>query len=213
MDARAIEKLIYQQSGLLGVSGVSSDMRDAAGQRRPARQAGGGSYSSTASGASWVRWRRRSAVSTRSSSPPASASTRRDPRARLPRRGVARRGARRRGQRADGPRISTAASRVAAWVIPTNEELMIARHTRSANAVAAARIESEDDPRSHDAVALIPDGASLMIGGFMGVGTPRALIDELVRQGKRDLTVIANDTAMPGRGHRQAGRRAGACAR
>ena len=30
----------------------------------------------------------------------------------------------------DGPRISTAASRVPAWVIPTNEELMIARHTR-----------------------------------------------------------------------------------
>ena len=29
-----------------------------------------------------------------------------------------------------GPRISTASSRVAAWVIPTNEELMIARHTR-----------------------------------------------------------------------------------
>ena len=27
MDARAIEKLIYQQSGLLGVSGISSDMR------------------------------------------------------------------------------------------------------------------------------------------------------------------------------------------
>ena len=32
---------------------------------------------------------------------------------------------------ANGPRISTAASRVSAWVIPTNEELMIARHTRS----------------------------------------------------------------------------------
>ena len=47
---------------------------------------------------------------------------------------------------------------------------------------------------------MIPDGASLMIGGFMGVGTPERLIDELVRQGKRDLTVIANDTAMPGRG-------------
>jgi acetate kinase len=29
-----------------------------------------------------------------------------------------------------GPRISSGASRVAAWVIPTNEELMIARHTR-----------------------------------------------------------------------------------
>jgi acetate CoA/acetoacetate CoA-transferase alpha subunit len=51
-----------------------------------------------------------------------------------------------------------------------------------------------------DAVAKIPDGASLMIGGFMAVGTPERLIDELVRQGKRNLTVIANDTAMPGKG-------------
>jgi len=51
-----------------------------------------------------------------------------------------------------------------------------------------------------EAVRMIPDGASLMIGGFMGVGTPERLIDELVRQGKRNLTVIANDTAAPGRG-------------
>ena len=49
-------------------------------------------------------------------------------------------------------------------------------------------------------VALIPDGASVMIGGFMAVGTPERAIDEIVRQNKRDLTVIANDTAMPGRG-------------
>jgi len=49
-------------------------------------------------------------------------------------------------------------------------------------------------------VALIPDGASLMIGGFMGVGTPERVIDEIVRQNKRDLTVIANDTAAPRRG-------------
>jgi acetate CoA/acetoacetate CoA-transferase alpha subunit len=49
-------------------------------------------------------------------------------------------------------------------------------------------------------VAMIPDGASLMIGGFMAVGTPERLIDEIVCQGKRDLTVIANDTAAPGRG-------------
>lgn len=34
----------------------------------------------------------------------------------------------------------------------------------------------------------------------MGVGTPRRLIDELVRQGKGGLTVIANDTARPGVG-------------
>jgi acetate CoA/acetoacetate CoA-transferase alpha subunit len=39
-----------------------------------------------------------------------------------------------------------------------------------------------------------------MVGGFMGVGTPERVIDELVRQGKRDLTIIANDTATPGRG-------------
>jgi len=50
------------------------------------------------------------------------------------------------------------------------------------------------------AVAAIPNGASLMIGGFMAVGTPERVIDELVRQGKRDLTVIANDTAKPGAG-------------
>src|SRR6185436_18221 len=52
----------------------------------------------------------------------------------------------------------------------------------------------------HDAVAMIPDGATLMIGGFMAVGSPERVIDELVRQGKRNLTVIANDNAMPGRG-------------
>jgi acetate CoA/acetoacetate CoA-transferase alpha subunit len=51
-----------------------------------------------------------------------------------------------------------------------------------------------------NAVSMIPDGASLMIGGFMAVGSPRRVIDELVRQGKRDLTVIANDSASPGDG-------------
>jgi acetate CoA/acetoacetate CoA-transferase alpha subunit len=51
-----------------------------------------------------------------------------------------------------------------------------------------------------EAIAMIPDGASLMIGGFMGVGTPERLVDELVRQGKHNLVVIANDTAAPGRG-------------
>lgn len=48
-----------------------------------------------------------------------------------------------------------------------------------------------------EAVAAIPDGAVLMIGGFMGAGTPHRLMDELVRQGKKGLTVIANDTARP----------------
>jgi acetate CoA/acetoacetate CoA-transferase alpha subunit len=51
-----------------------------------------------------------------------------------------------------------------------------------------------------DAVSMIPDGARLMIGGFLGVGTPERLMDEIVRQGKRNLTIIANDTARPGTG-------------
>lgn len=50
------------------------------------------------------------------------------------------------------------------------------------------------------AAALVPDGARIMIGGFMGVGTPRRMIEALVAAGRRDLTLIANDTAMPGRG-------------
>jgi acetate CoA/acetoacetate CoA-transferase alpha subunit len=51
-----------------------------------------------------------------------------------------------------------------------------------------------------ESVTMIPNGASLMIGGFMAVGTPDRVIDEIVRQNKRSLTVIANDTAAPGRG-------------
>jgi acetate CoA/acetoacetate CoA-transferase alpha subunit len=50
------------------------------------------------------------------------------------------------------------------------------------------------------AIEIIPDGASLMIGGFVGVGSPHGLIAELVRQGRKNLTVIANDTARAGFG-------------
>lgn len=46
----------------------------------------------------------------------------------------------------------------------------------------------------------IGDGSVVMIGGFMAVGSPERLIDAMVARGVRDLTVIANDTAMPGRG-------------
>ena len=51
-----------------------------------------------------------------------------------------------------------------------------------------------------DAAALIPDGATVMIGGFMGVGSPDRIIDALVARGVRGLTVIGNDTAFPGVG-------------
>jgi acetate CoA/acetoacetate CoA-transferase alpha subunit len=51
-----------------------------------------------------------------------------------------------------------------------------------------------------EAVALIPSEATVMVGGFMGVGGPERIIDELVRQNKTNLTLIANDAALPGKG-------------
>ena len=51
-----------------------------------------------------------------------------------------------------------------------------------------------------EAVALIPDGSSVMFGGFMAVGTPERLFDAIVAAGRRNLTVIGNDTARPGHG-------------
>jgi acetate CoA/acetoacetate CoA-transferase alpha subunit len=51
-----------------------------------------------------------------------------------------------------------------------------------------------------EAVAMIPNGATVMVGGFMGVGTPERLLDEIVRQNKSELSIIANDAAVPGRG-------------
>jgi len=47
------------------------------------------------------------------------------------------------------------------------------------------------------AAALVFDGASVMIGGFLGVGSPDRLIDALVSRGARGLTIIGNDTAYP----------------
>jgi acetate CoA/acetoacetate CoA-transferase alpha subunit len=53
---------------------------------------------------------------------------------------------------------------------------------------------------AEEAVAMIPNGATVMVGGFMGVGTPERLLGELVRQRKSNLSIIANDAAVPGRG-------------
>jgi len=50
------------------------------------------------------------------------------------------------------------------------------------------------------AAARIPDGASVMFGGFMAVGSPERIIDALVARGARGLTIIGNDTARPGLG-------------
>jgi acetate CoA/acetoacetate CoA-transferase alpha subunit len=53
---------------------------------------------------------------------------------------------------------------------------------------------------AEEAIAMIPNGATVMVGGFMGVGTPERLVDELVRQNKSGLTVICNDAGLPGKG-------------
>ena len=43
------------------------------------------------------------------------------------------------------------------------------------------------------AVADVHDGATIMIGGFGNAGMPRALIDALIAQGARDLTIVNNN--------------------
>ncbi len=52
--------------------------------------------------------------------------------------------------------------------------------------------------RMDEDATLIPDGATVMFGGFMGCGSPHDFIDILVESGVRDLTLICNDAAMPG---------------
>jgi acetate kinase len=131
MDARAIEKLIYNQSGLLGVSGISSDMRTLLGSE----QAGAklavdlylyrirrelGSLAAALGGLDAI-------VFTAGIGENAAIIRERVCRdaAWL---GVGLDAA---ANANGGPRISAPASRVSAWVIPTNEELMIARHTQA----------------------------------------------------------------------------------
>jgi len=44
-----------------------------------------------------------------------------------------------------------------------------------------------------EAVAGVPDGATVLIGGFGGAGQPAELIDALIEQGARDLTIVNNN--------------------
>jgi len=130
MDARAIEKLIYQQSGLLGVSGISSDMRTLEASSDAAAKAAidlfvyriGRELGSLAAALGGL-----DAVVFTAGIGENSASLRERVCTDAAWLGVALDAA---ANAAREPRISTAASRVAVWVIPTNEELMIARHTR-----------------------------------------------------------------------------------
>jgi acetate kinase len=130
MDARAIEKLIYSQSGLLGVSGISSDMRALLDSDDPrARLAIDlycyrirrelGSLAAALGGLDAIVFtagigENSAAIRSRVCADAAWIGVTLDEAANAK----------------GGPRISASASRVAAWAIPTNEELMIARHTR-----------------------------------------------------------------------------------
>jgi len=51
-----------------------------------------------------------------------------------------------------------------------------------------------------EAVSKIKDGQTIMVGGFLAVGTPESLIDALVAKGVKDLTLICNDTGFVDRG-------------
>lgn len=46
----------------------------------------------------------------------------------------------------------------------------------------------------------VKDGMTIMIGGFLGVGTPEKFIDELIKREIKDLTIIANDTSFVDKG-------------
>jgi acetate kinase len=130
MDARAIEKLIYQQSGLLGVSGISSDMRALLESPDPRAKLAVdlfvyrigreiGSLAAALGGIDALVFtagigERAAPIRERVCRDAAWLGVKLDEAANAK----------------GGPRISTADSGVSAWVVPTNEELMIARQTR-----------------------------------------------------------------------------------
>jgi acetate kinase len=139
MDARAIEKLVYHQSGLLGVSGVSSDMRTLEASDAPGAKAAIdlyvyrigrelGSLAAALGGLDAIVFTAGIGENSR-----------------LVRERVCRDAAwlgvelDADANRRHAARISTAASRCAAYVVPTNEELMIASHTRRVLASERAR--------------------------------------------------------------------------
>jgi len=48
-----------------------------------------------------------------------------------------------------------------------------------------------------EAIDLIKDDMTVMVGGFLGCGGPNAILEKMAGNGSKRLTVIANDTAFP----------------
>jgi acetate kinase len=139
LSAKEIEAILYKKSGLLGISGISNDMRDLEGSSEPAARLaldyfvyraakeigamaavlGGvdGLVFTAGIGENSAEMRRRICESSAwlGIELDAAANARK------------------------GPRISIQGSKVSTWVIPTNEELMIARHTGKLLALSEAR--------------------------------------------------------------------------
>jgi 3-oxoacid CoA-transferase subunit A len=55
-------------------------------------------------------------------------------------------------------------------------------------------------PSAAEAIADIPSGASLAVGGFGLAGIPWVLIEALLEQGADDLTVVSNNCGVDGAG-------------
>ena len=129
LDATAVERMLYKQSGLLGISGISNDMRDLVGNGDPAARLAVdyfvyrvakeiGALAAVLGGVDGIVFtagigERSAPIRKRICEASAWLGLEIDNAA----------------NEHHGPRISSADSKIEAWVVPTNEELVIARHT------------------------------------------------------------------------------------
>jgi acetate kinase len=140
LSAKEVETLLYKKSGLVGISGISNDMRDLLGSPEPgarlavdyfvyqaAKQIG--ALAAVLQGLDGLVFtagigENSAEIRGRIGEACAWLGVELDPEANARK----------------GPRISRPGSKAQAWVIPTNEELMIARHTGTLLGLVAARV-------------------------------------------------------------------------